>query len=599
MKLFNRNRTKHKNVTSNPSTPEASRCKPDAKKRYVSLPQSEPNPGDELELTICPGTSMVFCWCPSTKSEAWGNISGGKKTFQMGAATDQEEPENTRHAVTISEGFWIGKFPVTQIQWIALMGTNPSCFQKGGMHPVEGVNWFDSQQYVEKLRETLKYQGVRLPTEAEWEYACRAGSYELLSCPDWQEATDCGWFQNGACGPESTAQVGQKLPNAWGIHDMHGNVEEWCWDVYADYGSDLAIDPIGPKSGTQRVQRGGAWWYDASQCLPSTRNFSDPNEKGNSQDMSESGYCGFRVLLGSPNHDMIWKGEAKQTTEPQKKPNVPNINVGAERKAGEEKNFPISHGVDMIFCWCPPTTSETWKRISGGKDTFTMGSPKSEAGRDNTGNYELQHEVRLTEGFWIGKYPVTVRQWRSVYQENMDPNTESFKHPKIISNYAEIEDFLITANLRYPEGDHRLPSEAEWEYACRAGTTGSFAGNFKDMAVYYDNSYQEYGHGTFAVGSKKPNPWGIHNMHGNIWEVCEDEKQEYPNKLIENPCIFKSDTHPHHVLRGGCYKSALHDCRSASREMFIEDFDSNVGFRIVIGKTPWFVALDPDALINS
>jgi formylglycine-generating enzyme required for sulfatase activity len=182
-------------------------------------------------------------------------ISAG--TFQMGSTTGDKD-EQPVHQVTISKPFYMGETEVTQAQWQALMGTNPSLFQGDPKRPVEQVWWDDVQAFIRKLNEKEGGNLYRLPTEAEWEYAARAGTTTAYSFGD--DASLLGqyaWYKDNA--GEQTHPVAQLKPNAWGLYDMHGNVWEWVQDWYQRYRTEAVTDPQGPPSGTHRGRRGGAW----------------------------------------------------------------------------------------------------------------------------------------------------------------------------------------------------------------------------------------------------------------------------------------------------------------------------------------------------
>jgi formylglycine-generating enzyme required for sulfatase activity len=213
------------------------------------------------DLTI--GIGMERVWCPPG-------------TFWMGSPEDEveryeDENENeTRHQVTLTRGFWIGRYPVTQGQWEEVMGGNPSYFQESGQNaPVERVNWDDAQEFCRALgqRDGREY---RLPTEAEWEYACRAGSTGAWCFGDEEEKLgDYAWYDVNSDG--RTHPVGQKKPNSWGIHDMHGNLWEWCQDCYGDYPRDPTTDPLGPENPHIGVGRGGCFHNPADDCRSARR----------------------------------------------------------------------------------------------------------------------------------------------------------------------------------------------------------------------------------------------------------------------------------------------------------------------------------------
>ena len=166
-------------------------------------------------------------------------------------------PRSRGTRVTITKPYYIGKYPVTQEQWQQVMGVNPSHFQ-GKKNPVEMISWDDCQQFMEKLKEKVPAQTFRLPTEAEWEYACRAGSttdYHFGDNP--AELGDYAWYNDNSYA--TTHPVGAKKPNAWGLYDMTGNVWEWCSDWNASYTAADQIDPTGPATGLSHVMRGGSW----------------------------------------------------------------------------------------------------------------------------------------------------------------------------------------------------------------------------------------------------------------------------------------------------------------------------------------------------
>lgn len=186
-------------------------------------------------------------------------------SFTMGSdnGSDHEKPP---HKVTIAEPFYLGKYEVTQEQWKKVMDTQPSHFN-GAKNPVEQVSWDECQRFVAKLNEMTAGATFRLPTEAEWELACRAGSSGWFCYGNDLEQLDLyAWYGKNAQG--TTHPVGTKKPNAWGLYDMHGNVWEWCADWFGEYPTDATTNPVGPVSGLERVFRGGAWTeYDAdSRC---------------------------------------------------------------------------------------------------------------------------------------------------------------------------------------------------------------------------------------------------------------------------------------------------------------------------------------------
>ncbi|MBO7524645.1 MAG: SUMF1/EgtB/PvdO family nonheme iron enzyme, partial [Verrucomicrobia bacterium] len=276
-------------------------------------------------------------------------------TFTMGSPEDElgRYDDETQHEVTLTQGYWLGKYEVTQAQYEAVMGTNPSVTQ-GDDLPVQKVSWTDAMEFCATLTKIERAAGrlpegyeYTLPTEAQWEYACRAGTMTALNsgknlsstekCPEMDEV---GWYVGN--GSNKTHPVGQKLPNAWGLYDMHGNVYEWCLDWYGeDEPASSVTDPTGPETGSTRLIRGGCWNEVAIFCRSAFRNYTTP--------ASSDSYIGFRVALAPvpvPTKDMT---------------------------------IPLSEDVNLDMIWIEP-------------GTFLMGSPEDELGRSTN---EVQHQVTL------------------------------------------------------------------------------------------------------------------------------------------------------------------------------------------------------------
>ena len=194
-------------------------------------------------------------------------------TFVMGSPVGEEgrEPDEVQHTVTLTQGYWLSDHEVTQAEYQSVVGSNPSNW-KGESLPVETVSWDDAVAYCTKLTERERaagritaQQAYRLPTEAEWEYAARAGTTGAR----YGELDAIGWWSGNS--GNQTHPVKQKAPNAWGLHDMVGNVWEWCSDWYGDYPTVAVTDPTGPSSGSGRVVRGGSWFNDAGRVRSAYR----------------------------------------------------------------------------------------------------------------------------------------------------------------------------------------------------------------------------------------------------------------------------------------------------------------------------------------
>ena len=219
--------------------------------------------GERRTVTVN-GVEFAFRWCPP------GTFMMGSSIWERDRHTDE-----TQHQVTLTKGFWMMETEVTQKQWNAIMGTNPSEF-KGDNLPVEQVSWDDCQEFCRKCAQLGL--PVQLPTEAQWEYACRAGSTGAYS-------GDQGWYDTSKTHP-----VGTKMPNAWGLYDMYGNVWEWCADWYYVYPSESVTDPAGPMNGSNRVYRGGSWFGYSSCCRSAYRAYELPDAR-----LNNLGFRGIKV----------------------------------------------------------------------------------------------------------------------------------------------------------------------------------------------------------------------------------------------------------------------------------------------------------------
>lgn len=203
-------------------------------------------------------------------------------SFMMGSdkGADDEKPV---HKVTITKPFYIGKYEVTQEQWHAVMDSHPSNFE-GTKNPVENVSWNDCQTFLTKLKKKAPGNVFNIPTEAQWEYACRAGSTtEYCYGDDVDRLGEYAWYSSNS--GSTTHPVGEKKTNAWGLYDMHGNVWKWCRDRYGSYAS-------GAQTGNERVLRGGSWGANASYCRSASR-YKAPSDYRNFK-------LGFRVSMDLP-----------------------------------------------------------------------------------------------------------------------------------------------------------------------------------------------------------------------------------------------------------------------------------------------------------
>ncbi|MBM3222771.1 MAG: formylglycine-generating enzyme family protein [Candidatus Tectomicrobia bacterium] len=210
-------------------------------------------------------------------------------TFKMGSENGDQD-ERPVHQVTISKAFYLGKYEVTQGQWQTIMGKNPSAYPGDPNRPVDQVSWDDAQAFLVRLNAKEGGQSYRLPTEAEWEYAARAGTTTIYSFGnDPKQLGTYAWFRGNA--ERHSHPVGQKQPNAWGLYDMLGNVWEWVQDWDGKYPTGPVTDPKGSATGTYRMRRGCAWNNEPGVCRVANR-YSVVGYRDD--------FLGFRVVRSLP-----------------------------------------------------------------------------------------------------------------------------------------------------------------------------------------------------------------------------------------------------------------------------------------------------------
>ncbi len=537
-------------------------------------------PGDVVEVEIAARVKMKFCWIPA------GTATLGSPDTEMLRDADETEHEFK------TQGFWLGKYPVTQGEWSALMdGHNPSYFvptheevKKAGIldtsrFPVEQVSWDNCQAFVEKLNASVKIPtglgtpSFCLPREDEWEYAARAGrgnkqafyfGNELNS----RQANCSGGYQAEKVGyKQRTTAVGSyetEAPHPWGLCDMAGNVFHWCYSKQND------------PNDTRPVVRGGSWISDARFCRSAYRGRFLPGLRG------ANGGCRIAFCLDGqrpPN-----KSTVLAKNDPKEIPIVPV--APREPKPGDVAEVEIAKGVKMKFCWVPPGRA-------------TLGSPGTENERD-AGN-EAEHEF-TSKGFWLGKYAVTQEEWQAVMGNNPSYfSKDGDGKSKVLSlatgrfpvervSWVDCQDFLEKVNrtVKLPatmgKGKFALPHENEWEYACRGGRGNKQAYYFGNVLngrqancdgnnPFGTTTKGLYLARTSVVGSYEnvaPHPWGLCDMHGNVWQWCEN---------------WYGNEQKYRVLRGGSWSFNCQDCRAAFRDGVTPGIRINIiGFRVVVSQ---------------
>jgi formylglycine-generating enzyme required for sulfatase activity len=568
-----------------PEMPKQPESKKDAEPRKELEPKTGPEPAPLPKPEPAPKPEPTLPEvAPTAPRPAAGEVitnSIGMKLTQVRAGTFRMGGGGGKHGtrrVTIPRDFYLGVYPVTQQQWQAIMGKDPSYFSRTGAgrllvrdmldvdleyFPVEQVSWHDARQFIRKLNEREKHPGwvYRLPSEAEWEYACRGaatsseeGAFDFYLDPpsnalsSLQANFDGNRPAGGAAkGPnlQRTTRVGSYPPNRIGLYDMHGNVWQWCDD--------------GSTSGSERVRRGGSWRADANLCRAAFR--SKALATGRYSDV------GFRLAR------------------------VPS--TGKEPDVRQFTNL-----IGMRLALLPAAK-------------FVMGSPDNEPRRSP--HEGPQHEVALSRPFYIGVHKVTVGQLRAFVQATgyrteaeisggavvrgpdgkfagdplatwRNPKFEQTdEHPVVCVSWNDAQEFC--GWLSKKEGKrYRLPTEAQWEYGCRAGSSTRFPfGDRETDLPEYAWFNLNSGMRTHPVGQKKPNAWGLYDMLGNAREWTADwyDPDYYRQSARQDP-PGPSDGRTR-VLRGAGFHGGGADCRSAYRDSRSPSHRSdNFGFRVVM-----------------
>jgi formylglycine-generating enzyme required for sulfatase activity len=461
-----------------------------------------------------PFTNMEFVWVPAGSFEM-GDL--------FGEGHDDEQPV---HMVDL-DGFWLGKYPVTQAQWEKVMGNNSSRF-KGPNNPVEQVSWDDCQDFIRTLHTRSPASGFRLPTEAEWEYAARSCGKKLRY--PWGNELGVANANCDGCGSawddKSTSPVGSFKPNGLGLYDMSGNVWEWCQDWYDEnyYAQSPRRNPTGPGGGSNRVNRGGSWYSNPWFVRTAYRYTDYPDYRDD--------HLGFRLLR------------------------TPIITEYPEPKTETDQT-----SVQPDQSWNDPVTGMEFVWVEGG--SFLMGSPEDDG--DAYSDEHPVHEVEV-DGFWLGKYPVTQSEWAKVMRSNPS-YFKGHRRPMENVDWEDCQEYIGRLN-DLGEARFRLPTEAEWEYAARGGVKSRgyrYAGSndVDEVAWYKDNSDGR----THEVGGKLPNELGLYDMSGNVQEWCEDlyDDEYYASSPRRNP-LCNNDALCLRVLRGGSWYNYAGFCRSACRK---------------------------------
>ena len=517
-------------------------------------------------------------------------------------------------------------------------------FKQENDHPVVLISKGDIPVFLSWMSGGKKSL-LRLPTEAEWEYACRAGTataFYFGDRPGPAELHEHMWFGSNSKG--TTHPVGKKKPNPWGLYDMCGNVHEWVQDPYRRYPGGELAPHVRDQKGEVSVFRGGSFFDDPGACRSAFRgpipadvpsiNFLgfrvavaiSAAEAASHEEVSEPGASEAEVeepgartpSEGSEVPSQTGTQPSEGTASGQKRPgrlpsslqslvSIPSeekdrhgnsIRSGADKRTGLP--LEIRHkktGMHLVL-------------ISAGQ--FEMGSPQ--AGRGAGADERPVHGVRISKPFYLSKYETTVREftmfvretghktlaettgggivieagrggpkpdatWKNPYFEQTD------RHPVVLVAKDDAESFAEWMS-RGGDAKFRLPSEAEWEYACRAGATTRFSfgddvdrSKIRDYAWFGGNA----GGQAHPVGQKKPNDWGLYDVHGNLWEWCRDLHGKYGSEAVTDPVETTGDGRL--VMRGGGWNDMEGCCRSADRGVVPRGHrESCVGFRVAMSE---------------
>ncbi len=627
-------------------------------------------------------------------------------TFQMGSPQDEPgrwSDEGPQHKVTIGRGYWLFDTACTQALWQAVMGDNPSRFQSPD-RPVEQVSWEDCQRFLAKINQLTPGLDLSLPTEAQWEYACRAGTdaatyagpLEILGENNGPALDGIAWY-GGNSGVEFELDNGDdssdwpkkqydhqragshpvrtKRPNDWGLYDMLGNVYEWCHDGLRKYTPGASTDPVGPtQGGADRVLRGGSWRSRARDVRCAYRSAIPPGYR--------FGIFGFRPAR-------VQQSQGQAAAQKSAEPAGPALGRVAEQRPTQDQPSGAAHvdaslrdaritlgetepggaqlvrlsGTSVANCPLPKApalviatdcekltfrqiTRPEWASAIGrdrfglwvefelpttkGKKPvkqrmrwippgrFRMGSPSDEPGRTTSEEVRQyspywpdegpQHLVTMSQGYWLFDTPCTQALWEAVMGNNPS-QYQSPSRPVEQVSWDDCQRFLERVNGLAPGLDLVLPTEAQWEYACRAGTdTATYAGplqilgennapaldpiawyggnsgvdfeleNGFDVSTWPNKQYDHQKAGTHSVAQKVPNPWGLYDILGNVWEWSLDGPRRYTDDSAVDPVgeLRGADR----VLRGGSWYSLARSVRCAYRRAFHPGArGGNIGFR--------------------
>ena len=560
--------------------------------------------------------------------------------FMMGAKEEEKQASGDKypqHKVRIAQPFFIGKYPVTQAQYEIIMGNNPSGFQ-GENRPVEQVSWEQAIEFCKKLSQ-LTGKKYSLPSEAQWEYAARAGTTTPFYFGETITSNLANYDGTYTYDKEhkgeyrkQTTNVGIFPPNAFGLYDIHGNVWEWCEDTWHDNYEETPNDGKPWVSDDENlsdkvVLRGGSWYEYSIYCRVALR------ANGNRTNIDCS--SGFRVCcLIEENVDNLVETTIDASVIVNDHNVVSKYNYNSAFNQDENslittnlenskiKIFNNNRGIDTrllkIFEFETVTVNskgEIIKRENKQAQYFTevlsenvsldmvlipAGEFMMGAGEEETGASDdeyPQHKVTMTQPFFMGKYPITQSQYEVIMGKNPSRFQGKNRPVERVSWEQALEFCEKLSKLTGKK--YSLPSEAQWEYVARAGTRTPFyfgetitsdLANYDGNYTYAEESKGEYRKETTNVGIFPPNAFGLYDIHGNVWEWCQDiwhdNYQEAPDDgsawLAVNREGKRNENDTRKTLyRGGSWGNNPNNCRVSYRTYNVRsDIGSNFGFRV-------------------
>ena len=587
-------------------------------------------------------------------------------TFLMGSPQGERDRDSdeTQHEVKLSRGYWLADTACTQELWEAVTGKTPSHF-KGDRRPVERVSYDNVIKFVSALAKLVPDLSPALPTESQWEYACRAGTTTPFSFGDTINTDEVNFNGNYPYGNSPKGEYRQEtvelksLPsNCWGLYEMHGNVWEWCSDWFGEYSPEPQVDPAGPAQGSARVFRGGGWSNLARRVRSACRYWLGPGARDRDLGfrllssasaepteaaevpVAEQGSEQTRFGVATTSPPLPWQGERAGVRGLVAKTMRVDEGTTAEVELSSLGPIRIRSNLEEVFL--ERMTKPKWA-VAFGRDRFgtyyadfqvssiekgapvrqrmrwippgrfRMGSPADEPGRYDS---ETQHDVTISSGFWMFDTPCTQALWLAVMPGANPSYFPDLTRPVEQLNWDHACQFAAKLTSKMPELSFSLPTEAQWEYACRAGTTTAIytgpleilgdanAPALDEIAWYGGNcgvdfelsngqavtwlrnkQYDFEKGGTRRVKQKRPNPWGLYDMLGNVWEWCQDWKGDYPSESQVDP--IGPEMGSYRVVRGGSWSSNARLVRSACRRWDGPGFRyETLGFRLLSSASP-------------